>query len=68
MSDTLKPYTMITDFVTGLEIPNIGAEENRQAVAQYLVNEKGEIGVTMLHKLFNHLDPDQRMNPDKLLP
>ena len=41
MSDTLKPYTMITDFVTGREIPNVGAEENRQAVAQYLVNEKG---------------------------
>ena len=41
MPDTLKPYKMITDFVTGLEIPNIGAEENRQAVAQYLVNEKG---------------------------
>jgi hypothetical protein len=32
---------MITDFVTGQEIPNIGAEENRQAVVQYLVNEKG---------------------------
>ncbi len=32
---------MITDFVTGREVPNIGAEENRQAVAQYLVNEKG---------------------------
>jgi len=39
--DTLKPYTMIPDFITGREIPNIGAEENRQAVAQYLVNEKG---------------------------
>ena len=32
---------MITDYVTGREIPNIGAEENRQAVAQYLVAEKG---------------------------
>jgi len=41
MTDTLKPYTMITDFVTGREVPNIGAEENRQAVAQYLVTEKG---------------------------
>ncbi len=41
MSDTLKPYTMITDFVTGREIPNIGAEANRQAVEKYLVNEKG---------------------------
>jgi hypothetical protein len=39
--DTLKPYSIITDFVTGREMPNIGAEENRQAVAQYLVNEKG---------------------------
>ena len=41
MSDTLKPYSMITDFVTGKEIPNVGAEENRQMVEQYLVNEKG---------------------------
>ena len=41
LSDTLKPYTMITDFITGREIPNIGAEENRQAVARHLVNEKG---------------------------
>jgi hypothetical protein len=32
---------MITDFITGREIPNIGAEENRQAVEQYLVNQKG---------------------------
>ena len=40
MVDTLKPYTMITDFVTGKEVPNIGAEENRQAVERYLVEEK----------------------------
>jgi hypothetical protein len=41
MSDTLKPYSMITDFVTGKEIPNVGAEENRQMVERFLVNEKG---------------------------
>ena len=41
MSDTLKPYSMITDFVTGREIPNVGAEENRQAVEKFLVNAKG---------------------------
>jgi hypothetical protein len=41
MSDTLKPYTMITDFVTGKEIPNVGAEENRQQVERFLVNVKG---------------------------
>ena len=32
---------MITDFISGKEIPNVGAEENRQRVAQFLVNEKG---------------------------
>ena len=32
---------MITDFATGKEIPNVGAEENRQMVERFLVNEKG---------------------------
>ena len=41
MAKTLKPYTMITDFVTGREVPNVGAEENRQAVEKYLIDEKG---------------------------
>jgi hypothetical protein len=39
MPDTLKPYSMITDFVTGKEIPNVGAEENRQMVEKFLVND-----------------------------
>jgi hypothetical protein len=41
MTDTLKPFTMLTDFVTGRGVPNIGAEENRQAVERYLVEQKG---------------------------
>ena len=41
MSNTPKTYTLITDFISGKEIPNVGAEENRQRVAQFLVNEKG---------------------------
>lgn len=41
MSDISKPYTMITDYVTGREVPNVGAEQNRQAVEQFLVEEKG---------------------------
>ena len=41
MSDTLKPYSMITDFVTGKKIPNVGAEDNRQMVEKFLVNNKG---------------------------
>ena len=41
MPNTLKPYTMITDFVTGKDVPNIGAEENRQAIERFLVEQKG---------------------------
>ena len=49
MPDTIKPYTLLTDYVTGKEVPNIGAEENRQTVERYLVEKKGfskqDIGV-----------------------
>ena len=41
MADISKPYTMITDFATGREVPNVGAEENRQAVEKLLVESKG---------------------------
>ena len=41
MVEISKPYTMITDFVTGREVPNVGAEENRQAMEKLLVEEKG---------------------------
>jgi len=41
MADIAKPYTIITDFVTGREVPNVGAEENRQAVEKFLVEDKG---------------------------
>jgi alkyldihydroxyacetonephosphate synthase len=35
---------------------------------QYLSFEKGPLGISTLREVFNHVDPDQRMNPDKLLP
>jgi hypothetical protein len=38
---SLKPYSTVTDFITGREVPNVGAEENRQVVERYLVEEKG---------------------------
>ncbi len=41
MSDMSKPYTMLTDYVTGREVPNVGAEQNRQAVEKFLVEQKG---------------------------
>lgn len=36
-----KPYDMITDYVTGKQIPDVGSEANRQAVERVLVDEKG---------------------------
>lgn len=41
MAEISKPYTMIADFITGREVPNVGAEENRQVVEKLLVAEKG---------------------------
>ncbi len=41
MPNTLKPYKMITDFVTGEDVPNIGAEENRQVIERFLIEQKG---------------------------
>ena len=32
---------MITDYITGKKVSNIGPEENRQAVERYLVEKKG---------------------------
>jgi hypothetical protein len=32
---------MLTDFITGRTVPNIGAEENRQLLERYLVERKG---------------------------
>ena len=41
MPPPLKPYTTLIDFITGRETPNIGAEENRQVVERFLVEQKG---------------------------
>ncbi len=41
MTDVKKSYKMITDFITGKMVPDIGAEANRQDVERFLVNERG---------------------------
>ena len=41
MPETLKPYQTIVDFISGRQVPNIGAEENRQALERFLVEQKG---------------------------
>jgi hypothetical protein len=38
---TLKPYDLLTDFITGKSLPNIGSEENRQQIERFLVEKKG---------------------------
>lgn len=41
MMDDPKPYDMLTDYITGNRVPNIGAEENRQRVERFLIEKKG---------------------------
>ena len=41
MPETKMPHPMIIDYITGQEIPDVGAEGHRQAVERYLVEEKG---------------------------
>ena len=41
MAELPKPYKMIVDYVTGKEVPEVGSEANRQAMARILVEEKG---------------------------
>lgn len=36
-----KSFSLITDFVTGEKIPDVGAEANRQTLERVLVTEKG---------------------------
>ena len=62
MPNILKPYKMLTDFITGKDVPNIGAEENRQVVERFLVEQKGylkediqidaDIGITIDGELY----------------
>jgi len=35
-----KPYEQITDYITGEKIPNVGAEENRQTVLRFLIDQQ----------------------------
>jgi hypothetical protein len=41
MAENDKNYGMLVDYITGKTIPNVGTEEIRQRVEQYLVEEKG---------------------------
>jgi len=41
MLEKPKPYDTLIDFVTGKEVPNIGAEEIRQQVERFLVETRG---------------------------
>ena len=41
MTEIIKPYRMINDFVTGREIPEVGAEGNRQSIERMLILDMG---------------------------
>lgn len=41
MGKPSKPFPVLTDAVTGRTVPNVGPEENRQAVERFLLEQKG---------------------------
>jgi len=41
MSKPKEPVALLVDFATGRTVPNVGAEENRQAIERFLVEQKG---------------------------
>lgn len=41
MAEKQAPHDMIVDYITGVRIPDVGAEGVRQQVEKYLVTEKG---------------------------
>lgn len=41
MTVDIDNFEVITDFVTGQVLPNVGAEANRQLVEEFLINRKG---------------------------
>ncbi|MBC2716381.1 MAG: type I restriction enzyme HsdR N-terminal domain-containing protein [Desulfobacteraceae bacterium] len=41
MPDIEKAYDMLVDYITGKTVPNVGVEEIRQRLEQYLVEIKG---------------------------
>lgn len=41
MNDAGKKCDMVTDYITGVEVPDMGAEANRQAFERVLVDVKG---------------------------
>lgn len=41
MAEINKPHQMIVDYITGRNVPDVGAEANRQAVEKLLVTQKG---------------------------
>ncbi len=41
MIEDVADMGMITDYITGHSVPDIGAEANRQAVERYLIDDRG---------------------------
>ncbi len=40
-SDVQKPYDLITDYLSGRKVPDVGAEQHRQVIEKMLVEDKG---------------------------
>jgi len=69
---TLENWQRVKDAASRAVIAAGGTISHQHGVGkdhrQYLSFEKGSLGISTLREVFNHFDPDQRMNPGKLLP
>ncbi|UCF95575.1 MAG: FAD-binding oxidoreductase [Desulfobacterales bacterium] len=70
--ETLRSWQVLKQAVSQAIVDAGGTISHQHGVGgdhrRYLQAEKGKVGIRALQHLFSHFDPDQRMNPAKLLP
>lgn len=69
--DTLARWRRLKSAASEALVANGGTISHQHGVgtdhAPYLHHEKGSLGMDMLQQVFHNIDPEGRMNPDKLL-
>lgn len=69
--ETLKRWQRMKHLLSTAIVENGGTISHQHGVGTdhkpYISNEKGELGVPAISNMAQHFDPDQRMNPGKLV-
>jgi alkyldihydroxyacetonephosphate synthase len=70
--ETLKHWSLLKAAASRAVVEANGTISHQHGVGldhkPYLAEEKGAVGISILKQFFSYLDPDDRMNPTKLLP